>query len=257
VDDFVRGSDLERRFTQRLSTRTEPFPHGVAYLDEEFPERYVSNFLWVDRGLDRVGPEELFEASDRILGGAGFEHRAVLIPSDAHGERLAPAFERRGYRTERNVTMLHRRRPDREPAMAVEELTFAEARPVILETYRREPDLPADTAARFADQHGKYERELGTRFFAGRVDGELAGVCELWIDGTDALVEHVDTLEEHRGHGVARSVVTRAIHEARVAGAEAVFIVADEDDWPKVLYERLGFDRLGLSWMFIRWPIRA
>jgi GNAT superfamily N-acetyltransferase len=86
------------------------------------------------------------------------------------------------------------------------------------------------------------------------VDGELAGVCELWMDGRDALVEHVDTLEEFRSRGVARSVVLAAVDAARKADAERIFIAADDNDWPKELYGKLGFDRLGLEWEFIRWP---
>ena len=53
---------------------------------------------------------------------------------------------------------------------------------------------------------------------------------------------------------MARAVVLRAIDAAREAGARNVFIVADEDDWPQRLYERLGFDRIGRTWQFIREP---
>jgi GNAT superfamily N-acetyltransferase len=150
--------------------------------------------------------------------------------------------------------MLHRRAPDRPADVPVEEFPFAEARPVIVETYRRMPELGPETVVAFADQHGKYERVLGTRFFVGLIEDEPAGVCELWMDGTDALVEHVDTLEEFRGRGVARAVVLRAIEEAKAAGAQRVYIVADDDDWPKELYARLGFDALGRGWEFIRFP---
>ena len=41
---------------------------------------------------------------------------------------------------------------------------------------------------------------------------------------------------------------------AREAGTRHVLIVADEDDWPKELYERVGFDRIGRTWLFIREP---
>jgi predicted N-acetyltransferase YhbS len=61
------------------------------------------------------------------------------------------------------------------------------------------------------------------------------------VDGLDAQVENVDTLEEFRGRGVARSVVLRAVEAARDADAEHVFIVADDADWPRDLYARLGF----------------
>jgi predicted N-acetyltransferase YhbS len=39
--------------------------------------------------------------------------------------------------------------------------------------------------------------------------------------------------------------VLAAVAEARQAGAEFVFLVADANDWPKALYGRLGFDVVG------------
>ena len=257
MDDLARANDLERRFADHLSTRTQPFVFGVAYLDTEYPERFISNFLDVHSGLDRVDAATLLGEADRILGGAGCAHRTVVVRSDELGERIAPTFAANGYRVEREVISLHRRAPDRPADLVSEELSFAEARPVVLETYRRDERLSGDVAERFADQHGKYERVLGTRFFGCRIDGVLAGVCELWMDGNDAMVEDVDTLKEYRGRGVARSVVLRAVQEARAAGAERVFIFADDDDWPKELYTRLGFDPLGRIWMFIRAPTEA
>ena len=53
------------------------------------------------------------------------------------------------------------------------------------------------------------------------------------------------TLSEHRGKGLASAVVLRAAAAAREAGADFVFLVADSDDWPQKLYERLGFDPIG------------
>jgi GNAT superfamily N-acetyltransferase len=93
---------------------------------------------------------------------------------------------------------------------------------------------------------------IGAQFFTASVAGEPAGLCELHRDATDAMVENVFTLERARGHGVARSVVLRAIEVARDEGAGHVFIVTDDDDWPKELYARLGFDRIGRELVFTK-----
>jgi ribosomal protein S18 acetylase RimI-like enzyme len=176
------------------------------------------------------------------------------VREDRSVEQLAPAFAARGYTVERNVTMVHRRAPDREPSLFVDEVPFVDARPLILEMYRRDPRESDETGNSLTDQHGKYERAIGARFFVVRVDGTLAGNCELYMDGLEAQVENVGTLEELRGRGVARAVVLRALEAAREAGARHVFIVTDEEDWPKELYRRLGFDQIGRSWQFLRWP---
>jgi len=85
----------------------------------------------------------------------------------------------------------------------------------------------------------------------------VAGMCELYVHDRVAQVEHVDTLEEFRGRGIASSLVLRAVSEARTVGADLVCIDADLDDWPINLYRRLGFVDLGCSWAFTKPPATA
>ena len=149
--------------------------------------------------------------------------------------------------------MVLRRPPDRPADLAAEECSFAESRPLTEEIYRRDALTP-DLIPRFVDQHESWERSIGARRFVARIDGALAGQCELYVDGADAQVEFVDTLEEFRGRGVARAVVLGAAEAAREAGADRVFILADENDWPKELYRRLGFDPMARRWEVQRYP---
>ena len=254
MDELTRAFEFERRWFERCSTRLERFEFGVAYLDEEYRQRYFSNFLLADKRLNDASAEALIEAGERILGKAGYEHRLIILRDERWAERFAPAFQALGFSTSREVTMTHRRDPDRDADLPVEEVPFAVVRPLIQEMYREDPDVPEDIALLFAEQHGKYERVAGARFFAARVDGRLAGSCELYQGGDDAEVEHVGTLKQFRGRGVARSVILRAVQAARETGAQHVFIVTDEEDWPRHLYARLGFDQIGRTWEFLRSP---
>jgi hypothetical protein len=40
MDELTRAFEFERRRLERLSTRLERFEFGVAYLDEEYRQRY-------------------------------------------------------------------------------------------------------------------------------------------------------------------------------------------------------------------------
>jgi ribosomal protein S18 acetylase RimI-like enzyme len=92
---------------------------------------------------------------------------------------------------------------------------------------------------------------IDTRFFAARVGGDVAAYCELYSDGSTAQIENVLTLERFRNRGLARAVVSKALGEARAAGHDLVFLIADRDDWPKELYWKLGFDVVGRIWEFL------
>ena len=58
-------------------------------------------------------------------------------------------------------------------------------------------------------------------------------------------VEDVATLREARQRGLARAVVSAAIAASREAGHEHTCIAAVADDWPQLLYARLGFEPVG------------
>jgi predicted N-acetyltransferase YhbS len=55
-----------------------------------------------------------------------------------------------------------------------------------------------------------------------------------------------------RRRGLARAACSAALDAAIAAGHELVFIVADDEDWPKELYAKLGFDVVGRPWAFTR-----
>ena len=85
-------------------------------------------------------------------------------------------------------------------------------------------------------------RAPAPRYFLVERDGEPAASCELL--GFDGIgqVESVYTAAAHRGHGLASAVVRAAIAASRERGDDLVMIMADADDWPQRLYERLGFE---------------
>jgi len=254
VDPLGAFTDFEGRLLRRLSTRVVPFAWGNAYLDDDLPSRYYSNFLRVETDLAGVSADDLLEATEAILGEGGFEHRLVIIRDEAAAARLEPGFTEASYSRAPEVVQLLRHEPDRRGTVEVEIVGFDEARDVIERTYREDEHLPEAAAVPFTDHRRKYEDALGARFFVARVDGEHAGLCELYLDGEDAQVENVATLVRFRNRGVARSVVLAACDTAKAAGATRVFILADDDDWPKQLYERLGFDRIGTDVGFLRSP---
>ena len=63
-----------------------------------------------------------------------------------------------------------------------------------------------------------------------------------------------ESLEGYRGRGFGRAVVLAASDAARAAGADLVFLVAVDEDWPKELYGKLGFDGLRRSWSLVKAP---
>jgi hypothetical protein len=57
MDDLTRAFEFERRWFERCSTHLEGFEFGVAYLDEDYRQRYFSNFLLAERTLTGASAE--------------------------------------------------------------------------------------------------------------------------------------------------------------------------------------------------------
>jgi len=254
VSELDRIRAFERDREERCSERLEGTAFGTAYLNLTFFERWSSNFVSIERSLDAVSADALAADADRVLGEHDLlRHRRVELFDEPNGPRLAAAFLDLGWSVERNLFMVQRREPESRPAVEVADVSFAEAKPVIEAVMREQPYVETERGFRqLVDFREVLEREAGARFFVASVDGEPAAVCEGYVLGDVGQVEDVNTLARFRGRGLASAIVVRAATWARERGAEVVYLVADDDDWPKELYRRLGFNDVGRSWGFVR-----
>jgi ribosomal protein S18 acetylase RimI-like enzyme len=227
--------------------RTEPSRFGVAVFDDRLPLRYDSNYLLVDRLPATVAAGELAGEAGRL------ERPSILVRDHRTGERLAPAFQRLGWKVHRGLVMAYRGAGRRTADTGlVRQVDQALLRPA----HRRElagyPWATPEVVEQLLDGKLAIARAVQVRHLAVLVDGEVAGYADLYHDGHTAQIEDVATLPEHRGRGYASALVLRGLAEARRAGCDFAFLVADAEDWPQELYRRLGFEDLGRYVKFIR-----
>jgi ribosomal protein S18 acetylase RimI-like enzyme len=218
-------------------SRTVASPYGRAVYTDEVPKRSDCNYLWIERDGD---PEELVAEAQRL------ERRLIFVPDPNLGERLAPWFVEHGWRIDRHLVMAQLREPETTADLSLvrefEEEALRPARRRLLEGY---PWAKPELVKQLFQAKALIGQRVTARFFGVPVDGEVVSYADLYVDGADAQVEDVGTLPEHRGKGYATAVILEAIEQARVSGADFVFLVADAEDWPKELYRKLGFDELG------------
>lgn len=220
--------------------RTEASRFGVAVFDDTLPLRYDSNYLLVDRLPDAVAAGDLVGEAGRL------ERPSIMVRDEGTGERLVPGFERLGWRVHRGLVMAHRGRTARTADTSlVREVDEALLRPAHRRELAGEPWATPEVVEQLLDAKLVIAKAVQVRFLAVLVGGEVAAYADLYHDGRTAQIEDVATLAEHRGRGYASALVLYAVDEARRAGCDLTFLVADADDWPKELYRRLGFDDLG------------
>jgi N-acetylglutamate synthase-like GNAT family acetyltransferase len=254
MDDLARIAAFTRWLEEATSTRTEAWRFGTALFHEGFPDRWDSNFLRVERSVGTTTAAELAAEADRIL--SAFGHRELVFESDPEGARLAAGLVQLGYASDRLVYLVLRRDPDRDPpSLDAREISLDEIRPLQVETNLvSHGGMTRASAEMLADFSAVMVERVGARFFGARIDGELAGCCELYVHDGIGQIENVDTLERFRNRGVARASLAVAIEAARGSGAELIFLMADDADWPQRLYGKLGFDPVGHFRQFRKAP---
>jgi ribosomal protein S18 acetylase RimI-like enzyme len=246
ADELERAFDFLARGDMG-GTRAEPTRFGTARFDDRVPLRYDSNYLLVGELPPEVTARELVDDAER------HGRRIVFFRHEASGKRVAPGFEALGWRVDRHEVMAWRRPPEREaPLEVVREVdldALREPRRRLMADY---PWATPEILRQLHEAKRLMAERVETRFFGIVVDGEVVAYADLYLDPPAAQVEDVGTLEEHRGRGYASAVVLHAAQEARRAGADLVFLVADSEDWPQHLYRRLGFDSIGRYVKLIR-----
>lgn len=253
MSDFERAVEFVHGITRRAASTEVPSQFGAAYLNLELPSVWSRNYLLATENVAEASADDLAAETDRIMGGAGLRHRKVELTDDAAGERLEPGFRALGWASECDVIMVWRRDLDRPVDTSIaDEVSLDDLVPAWTEGWRTDPAvLGEEVMHQLVENKRGMSEVVETRFFAARVDGKVASYCELYSDGRTAQIENVLTLDRFRKRGLARATVSKALEEARKGRHELIFLIADQRDWPKELYGKLGFDGDGRIWEFV------
>jgi ribosomal protein S18 acetylase RimI-like enzyme len=248
---FTRARDFLRGTLELVVDEVEAIDGGWASRAPSLPLVWAANQVRVSQPIEYDEALALVERHQR-----GLPYRQLAVDHEASGRRLERAFRADGWEVGREVIMALARPADRDvDTGAVIAAPEGEALALVRRWLAEDPDL--DETEESLDQLGEFNRLTWRARNARRLgvldrDGSLAAVTMLYSDGDVAQVEDVYTVPEARGRGFARAMVTHAVSLARQGGHELVFIVADEDDWPKRLYEKVGFEAVGLVREFHR-----
>lgn len=240
---------------EAAAERTEDLPWGPALFNDTFHRVYDLNLLRVDRRVDGLSAETLAGEAERLHSAAGHEHRRVAVSDPDLGASLQGGFRALGWQVRRYLFMAQLREPDgpaRVPVRELEEAEHWDAKRAFMATSPEGYD--DEVIVQLLERDRLKDAVVDFRRFGVDAGGTVASVCELYSDGATAQIEDVSTREEQRGRGYARATVQAAAAAAREAGCDLVFLVADEDDWPKELYRKLGFDPLGTLYDFLKLP---
>lgn len=245
--------EFELALDRRSNEEVVEYGWGTAFLSPALPLAWDANWVLIERtGMTAA---ELVAVADEALEGCA--HRAIAIRDEAEGERLAPQMAALpGWEVERNLYMLLRKGDAVEHGEA-RETPLSGCEDLRRQLIRGEFSADAEDLEEMVGQLLEMGRRTGEaggdRWFVAP-PAEPAAACCLLSGEEIGQVEDVGTLASARGRGLAKAVIGAAIAASREAGHRHTFIVADADDWPRQLYEKLGFETCGVLHIFRRPP---
>jgi RimJ/RimL family protein N-acetyltransferase/predicted GNAT family acetyltransferase len=245
---IVQIEGFRRALELGAAERRVPATQGVGLFSDSVPNVYDANFFSVD-GPGAV-PDRIAAETESVM--ERYHHRRVIV--ERGEDALAAALMRHGYQLSTHLVLAHAREPDRRvDTSMVREVEFEQLVPARTATTVAEPWGDHEIATQLNGAKRLIMRAVPTRFFAATVDGQIASYCELRSDGHIAQIEDVEAVHAYRGRGLGRAIVQYALDEAR-RDHEVVFLEALADDWPRLLYERLGFDVVGRRDFLTKFP---
>jgi len=256
VDELpARVLAFDRGIRLRGAQRVLEIPEGLVVRHDRVRKLYHLNAVLVDRGV--ADAATVTRLADMHLG--DLDHRHVVFDDAELAERLAPELLAAGWNRQRVVFMHWVREPDGAPVHDAHRIDDARARALQVELLgeevpRRAPDGTVASALAAVLVAGQEAVRAGTRssVFAAGDGGTLASMCTLFLHDGCAMIDEVGTLKARRRQGLARAVVTAALDAARTDNADPIVVPADADDWPQLMYVRLGFEPLVRQVAFTR-----
>ncbi|HEX6601889.1 MAG TPA: GNAT family N-acetyltransferase [Solirubrobacterales bacterium] len=242
----MRDELLEFELALDLEISDEVIAHnwGRAFLCPTLPLVWDLNWLLIER--EGMAVAEVIAAADEAL--ASFEHRTVAIRGEADGARLAREFaDVPTWEVETTVYMVWRG-GDPSPTGEVREARFADCdglrRELIRSGLEDEGIDPTAVTEQLLEMDRRFAAASGDRWFVAPPQDPVSACCLLSQDEI-GQVEEVGTLAAARGQGFAQATVIAAATASREAGHRVTFLSADADDWPRRMYEKLGFEPSG------------
>ena len=192
--------------------------------------------------------DTLVELADEQLAGSRYVH--ITLENQEAGPALEDDFRAAGWKIDRELLMVMSAAPDRDTDTSI--VVGARGRghgtdAALVWRGRSRPARARPARGIVPTRDAGLRRSTTGRPELGR---SLVAMSKLRSDGRVAQVEDVYTVPEARGRGFGRAVVARAVELARDDGHDLIFIDADDNDWPKQLYARVGFRPFGRIWQF-------
>ncbi len=219
----------------------------IHYRDEAIPDMYYHNFTYIktsnDTSLACIIANEL-----ALRRASGSSFLMVLTDQDLRNEELdgiQADVSRNGYylfdhcfygllKEKPGVVIKQAKTPEQ-----VEDILYSDLQ-------LDEENLGRDFCQRRCYRRGEvYVKDGGVDSYVCYHDGQVIGACDLFIHKGIAKIEDFCVIPIHQRKGYGTALLKHLIGIAMAAGCTMIYLVTDEDNTAKHMYQKIGFTKIG------------
>lgn len=247
LEQATRVRDWRRAAHASVCDVLAPWEHGTVLRATRYPTYYEYNLVRVeeDPEVDARGLEAL---ADRAL--AGLQHRRIDFEVVEAADALRPALTAAGWKSTRLLWMRHEQPPPPGSELEAEEVSYEDVEELRLSWHLEDFDDHEYEEYRRAAREVAMSRAVTV--LAVREKGHPIAFAQLErLDGMTEI-SSVYVHPDRRGAGRGTALTRAAILAAGCEGE--LWICADDEDRPKDLYSRLGFNGVWRTMEFLKLP---
>jgi len=244
-----RAREFWRGQQEAVCDVQEPWAHGTLLRATRHPNYYSYNMVRIEEE-PAMDAAELARVADGALG--DLRHRRIDFEQIEPAQARRADFEQMGWKATALVWMHHTDPASvaAEEGIEVEAVPYEAADGLRLAWHMEDYDGYAyDESFRAGAQEIAEARDV--RVLVVRDGGEPVSFAQIERAGDQAEVTQVYVHPDHRGGGRGTAMTRAAIRAA--SDVQDLWIIADDEDRPKRLYERLGFTpvcrTMELTWL--------
>jgi ribosomal protein S18 acetylase RimI-like enzyme len=247
LEHAARVRDRHRASQAAVCDIVEPWEHGAVVRATRYPTYYDFNLVRVERDPG-LSVAELVAVADAAL--AGLEHRRFEFESLDAAEQRRAAFVAAGFKATRLVWMRHE--GELPPGLEIDVHEVPYGATAALRRAWHEEDFAGQEYEHYSRAASEVAMTREVTVLAAHERGRAVGFAQLERLAGATEISQVYVDPDHRGAGRGTALTHAAI--AAAGDAEDLYIIADDEDRPKRLYERLGFVPVWWTMDFLRVP---
>ncbi len=222
----------------------------IRFRDNQLNDMYYHNYTYIKKVMSEIELKRIIQDEISLRLSEKSDFCNIILNSVSNNSLLSmlkykPEISTNGYYS---FDISHFSRLNAVSGCTIKKVSNKEMVDDILfcDLQHNEERLGKDFCTRRCYRRGKvYVSDKGVNSYVCYHNGDIIGNCDLFMNKGVAKIEDFAVIPTYQRKGYGTTILKALIDIAIKENAHTVYLVADEDDTAKEMYQKIGFDKIG------------